>query len=137
MSTKSVKSVKNSLKFKAVPREGALTVRVGVKKYVLPLEARILSGDGYLFLSFSALSELFRVNETGLTAMAFDADASDAYEKLNPGRRRSRRKGSAPAELPAELAKALQAIPEGFRLGFDASGTPRLVKTRNRRKKGA
>ncbi|MCW5942922.1 MAG: hypothetical protein KIS66_11865 [Fimbriimonadaceae bacterium] len=137
MSTKNVKSVKNSLKFKAVPREGALTVRVGVKKFVLPLEARILSGDGYLFLSFSALSELFRVSERGLTAMAQDADATEAYEKLNPGRRRSRRKGAAPAELPEDLAKALSAIPEGFRLGFDANGAPRLVKTRNRRKKNA
>lgn len=136
---KNVKTVKNSLKFKATPKEGAITVRVGVKKFVVPLEARMLHEDGYLFLSFSALSELFRVDERGLSAMKADEDATEAYTKLNPGRRSRKKKGAASAEveLPAELAKALSGIPAGYRLGFDANGNPRLVKQRQRRKKKA
>ncbi len=134
---KNVKTVKNSLKFKATPKEGAITVRVGVKKFVVPLEARMLHEDGYLFLSFSALSELFRVDDRGLHAMKPDEDATDAYAKLNPGRRSRKKKGGAEVELPAELAKALSGIPAGYRLGFDANGNPRLVKQRQRRKKKA
>jgi hypothetical protein len=55
---KNVKSLKNSLKFKAAPKSGVLTVRVGVKKYVLPVDARMIAGDGYLFLSFGSSSEI-------------------------------------------------------------------------------
>jgi hypothetical protein len=131
---KTVKSVKNSLKFKANVKDGILSVRVGVKKYALPVQARILSDGEFMFLSFTASSELYRIDGKKLTAMPNDEDATAAYTALNPGRSRRRgRRRNVPA-LPAALEEALRNIPAGYRLGFDATGTPRLVKRRQRRK---
>lgn len=132
---KNVKSVKNSLKFKAQPKAGILSVRVGVKKYNLPVEARILSDEGYIFLSFPASSELFRIKDKQLEAMAPEADASGAYTALNPAKKRARKRRNAQAEVPTEIADALKKIPRGYRLGFGANGEPRLVRTRTRTKK--
>lgn len=131
--SRTVKNVKNSLKFKAQQKPGLLTVRVGVKKYVLPVEARILSSSDYIFLSFPASSELYQVKNKQLNAMAGTADASAAFEALNPGRRRRGRRAAAAATMPKEVAEALAKIPAGFKLGYDASGKPRLVKKRTRK----
>lgn len=128
---KNVKSVKNSLKFKAQPRSGALSVRIGVKKYTVPVDARILSDGEYLFLSFPAVSELFHIEGKELSAMPGDADATDAYAALNPGRKRGRRRASS-VEMPSDLEVALKAIPSGYKIGYDADGRPRLVRKRNR-----
>lgn len=133
--SKSVKSVKNSLKFKANVKPGLLSVRVGTKKYVLPVPVRILNDGDFIFLSFSASSEMYRIKNKQLSAMKADEDASDAYAVLNPGRKKASRKRSAAVELPAALADALKRVPVGFKLGYDASGQPRLVKRRERRKK--
>lgn len=132
--SRTVQNVKNSLKFKAHQKPGLLTVRVGVKKYVLPVEARILTSADHIFLSFPASSELYQVKNKQLTAMAGSADATAAYESLNPGRKRRGRKASAGASMPAEIAEALAKIPAGFKLGYDANGKPRLVKKRTRTK---
>lgn len=131
MNKKSVQSVKNSLKFKAQPRAGVLSVKVGVKKYSVPVDARILSDTDYIFLSFPACSELFRIHDRELEAMKPEEDATEAYNALNPGRRRGRKRAPMPS-LPNELAEALKGIPAGFKIGYDASGVPRLVRKRNR-----
>jgi len=130
---KTVQSVKNSLKFKAQPKAGILSVRVGVKKYPVPVEARILSNGEYIFLSFPACSELFKVDNRQLSAMPADADATEAYAALNPGKRRGRRRGQ--VNLPPELEQALKNIPQGYKLGYDAEGNVRLVRKRTRRDK--
>lgn len=130
MANKTVQSVKNSLKFKATPRGGLISVRVGVKKYVVPVEARLIAGDGYLFLSFPAVSELFKVGGKTLTAMSSKDNANDAYEKLNPRSKGRRRRSS--VEMPSQLADALKNLPAGYRLGYSPDGTPKLVKTRKR-----
>jgi len=132
--SRTVKNVKNSLKFKAQPKEGLLTVRVGVKKYVLPVEARILSGANHIFLSFPASSELYQVKNKQLSPMAPTVDATAAFTELNPGRKRRGRRTAAAAAMPKEVAEALAKIPAGFKLGYDASGKPRLVKKRTRTK---
>ena len=133
--SRSVKNVKNSLKFKAQVKEGLLTVRVGVKKYVLPVEGRILSGPDHLFLSFPASSELYEIKGKELVPMSGNADASAAFNSLNPGRKRRGRRAGSEASMPSELADALSKIPAGYKLGYDASGKPRLVKKRMRRSK--
>lgn len=137
MVKKTAKEVKNSLKFKVAPKKGLLTVRVGVKKYTLPVEARLLSGDKHLFLSFSASSELYEVVDGKLAAMEGSADGSEAFAALNPSKSRggSRRRRSTP-ELPSELADALNKIPAGHKLVMDLkTGQWRLAKKRNRKKK--
>jgi len=131
LANRSVQTVKNSLKFKAHPKSGILSVKVGVKKYQIPVEARMLSGEGYMFLSFTACSELYKIENRSLKAMAADEDASEAFENLNPSKRRGRRKG-AHVEMPPALADALKNLPSGFKLGYASDGTPKLVKTRKR-----
>jgi hypothetical protein len=130
---KNVQSVKNSLKFKAQEKTGVLSVKVGVKKYSVPVRARMLSGGEYLFLSFPASSELYKVAGKELQPMDREADAGDAFTALNPGKRRGRRR-SAAAAMPPELEAALKALPAGYKLGYTLDGTPKLVKTRKRGK---
>jgi len=130
---KTVQSVKNSLKFKAQPKPGILSIKVGVKKYSVPVEARMLSNGDYLFLSFPASSELYKIENKALAPLPSNADASDAHSALTPKRRRGRRKASG-VEMPAELAAALKSLPNGFKLGYSSDGTPKLVKARARRK---
>ncbi len=132
---KNVRNVKNSLKFKAQVKPGALSVKIGVKKYNVPVDARILSSGEYLFLSFPACSELFEIKNKQLEAMPGEADAADAFIALNPTRKRGRKRSSK-AELPDDLANALRNIPEGYKLGYDAGRNFRLVKKRTRNKKG-
>jgi hypothetical protein len=126
---KTVQNVKNSLKFKARVKQDSISVRVGVKKYSLPIQARILGGGEYLFLSFPACSELFRVRDNRLEPMAQTEDASEAFEILSPPAPKRTRRSPA-AKLPASLESALRDIPEGYRLGYDAGGRPRLVRIR-------
>lgn len=132
---KTVQNVKNSLKFKAQEKEGVLSIKVGVRKYAVPVKARMLSGQDYLFLSFPASSELYKVTTKELTPLDKDGDASEAYDALNPGKRRGRRRRGS-VEMPAELAEALRNIPQGYKLGYNADGSPKLVRTRRRGKAG-
>jgi hypothetical protein len=135
---KNVQKVKNSLKFKTEEREGLLTIRFGVKKLVVPHKVRMLSDGKYMFLSFTASSELYKIEGKQMKAMPKTAEAGDAYEQLNPGKRGKRgRKGRASAAVSPELAAALSSIPAGFRLGYGPDGSIKLVKTRVRTKKGA
>jgi hypothetical protein len=129
---RTVQSVKNSLKFKAQPRSGILSLKIGVKKYAVPVEARMISGGSYLFLSFPAVSELFKVENKDLIPLPSGEDATEAYGELNPTRRRGRRRSKS-VNMPPELAEALKGVPSGYKLGYGADGTPKLVKTRKRR----
>ena len=130
-SHRSVQNVKNSLKFKAQPKAGILSVKVGVKKYQIPIEARLISGEDYLFLSFPACSELFQVEGRTIRAMEAEEDASVAYDRLNPHKRKGKRRGSH-VEMPPALAEALKNLPTGFKLGYGNDGVPKLVKSRKR-----
>jgi hypothetical protein len=129
--SKSVQSVKNSLKFKAQPKPGILSVKVGVKKFSVPVEARMLSNGEYVFLSFPASSELYRVENRQLQTMSGDVDATEAFTALNPKKRRGRRRAST-VSMPPALAEALKSLPAGYKLGYGADGSPKLVRTRKR-----
>jgi hypothetical protein len=131
---KTVQSVKNSLKFKATPKSGILSIKIGVKKYSVPVEARMRSNGEYLFLSFPSSSELYKVDGKELAPLAANADAAEVQAALTPKRRRGRRNRE-PVDMPAELAAALKSLPAGFKLGYGTDGTPKLVKTRVRRAK--
>lgn len=130
---KTVKSVKNSLKFKTDAKPGLLTVRVGVKKLVLPVEARMLQGGDYMFLSFGASSEIYKIEGKALKALDGNADGTGAYEALTPKRRKTRRGRRVNVEMPEELKAALAKVPAGYKLVPGPDGY-RMVKTRNRGK---
>jgi len=134
--SKTVQNVKNSLKFKAQEKEGILSIKVGVRKYALPVKARILNNGDYLFLSFPASSELYKVDAHQLHPLAKDEEAGDAFNVLNPGRR-TRRRRSGDLVLPPEIAEMLKALPAGTKLGYGPDGTPKLVRSRNRGPKGS
>jgi hypothetical protein len=129
---RTVQSVKNSLKFKAAPKAGILSIKIGVKKYSVPVEARMLSNGEFVFLSFPASSELYKITEKELSALDAKKDASDAHSALTPKRRRGRRRRES-VEMPAELAAALKNLPSGYKLGYGADGSPKVVKMRTRR----
>ncbi len=133
---KTVKNVKNSLKFKATSKSGLLSIKIGVKKYTVPAEARMLSNDGYLYLSFPATSELYKVEGGTLTVIKDDAVASEALAALTPKRRGRKKAAQAEATLSPAVLEALRAIPAGHKLIPTADGGYRLVRTRVRRKKG-
>lgn len=128
---KTVQSVKNSLKFKAQPKGGILSVKIGVKKYSVPIEARMLSNGSYVFLSFPASSELYQVQNKEMHPMPSDGEATEAFLALNPSKKRGRRKGPA-ISMPNELAEALKSLPAGYKLGYGSDGSPKLVRTRKR-----
>jgi hypothetical protein len=130
---KSVQNVKNSLKFKVSPKSGILSVKVGVKKFALPVDARMLSNGDYLFLSFTASSELYTIDCKELKAMPSEVDATPAFQALNPSKRRGRRRREQ-MQMPADLAEALKGLPAGYKLGYNADGTPKLVRVRTRKK---
>lgn len=131
---RTVQSVKNSLKFKASPKEGILSIKIGVKKYNVPVEARMLSNGDFVFLSFPASSELYKITNKELGALDANADATEALASLTPKKKRGRRKRES-VEMPSELANALKNLPAGFKLGYGADGSPKLVKTRTRKSK--
>jgi hypothetical protein len=135
--SKTVQKVKNSLKFKAEEKEGLLTIRYGVKKFVVPHKVRMLCDGKNMFLSFTASSELYEVNGKGLKAMEKSADATDAYTNLNPGRKRrgAGRKSRTSVAMDPALEALLKSLPDGYRLGYGPDGAPKLVKTRVRSKK--
>lgn len=133
--SKNVQSVKNSLKFKAAEKSGVLSVKVGVKKYTLPVTARMLSNGEFLFLSFPASSELYKVNGKTIVAMDKAEDATEAHKLLDPGKRPRGTKAAATSDIPAELVAALKGIPSGMKLVYDKGGNPKLVKARKRRAK--
>jgi len=132
---KTVQNVKNSLKFKAQEKDGVLSIKVGVRKFAVPVKARMISGSDYLFLSFPASSELYRVDKNELQPLPKDADATEAFDALNPGKKRTRRRAGG-VSMPPELAEALKSLPAGYKLGYGADGTPKLVRSRRRGKKG-
>jgi hypothetical protein len=134
---KTTQNVKNSLKFRAKPKSGLLSVRVGVKKYTLPVDVRLIAGGDYMFVSFGQVSEIYKLDSGKLVAMDSEANAEDAYNALSPmaKKRGTRRRSS--QEMPEELAAALSMIPPGYKLGYDSTGKARLVKLRTRKSKKA
>ncbi|HEY3781047.1 MAG TPA: hypothetical protein VGL56_08200 [Fimbriimonadaceae bacterium] len=128
---RNVRNVKNSLKFKAQPRPGLISVKIGTRKYTVPGDARMITNGKYIFLSFPACSELFEIKGKDLVGMEPETDATEAYALLNPSKKRTRRKAHS-APLPEEVAEALKNIPPGYKIGYGPEGTPRLVRKRSR-----
>ena len=132
---KSIEKTKSALKLKAQPKEGALTLRLGVKKVVLPFEVRMLKSDEFLFVHLPPNAGLFQFDGKALKAVSTDAEAEKASASFRKPRKRRGARAKKAAVLPDALAKALSQVPDGYKLGYDGNGTPRLVKTRVRAKK--
>ncbi|MCC6402385.1 MAG: hypothetical protein IT207_00065 [Fimbriimonadaceae bacterium] len=123
-----------SLKLRALPKKNALSVRVGTHKYTLPFEAKILSGDKYVFVHIPPSAMLMKLDGKSLAPVTSEEEAKEASTSFRKTRSKPARKSTKKApELPAELQNLLGKIPAGYRLDVSRDGTPRIVRTRNRK----
>lgn len=137
MASKSLDKIKAGLKLRTESKEGALTFRMGVKKHVLPFEARTIQSDEYVFLHIPPAAEIFKITKEGLVVVDDADEAAKAQQSFRRRRRGKGRRGASAAsvEVPKELEEALKkTIPAGYKLGFNPDGSPKLVKMRKRRK---
>lgn len=131
---KSVEKTKSSLKLRTQAREGALTLRLGVKKYVLPFEVRLLTSNEYVFVHIPPCAEIMKVGKGGLEVVTDSASAEEAAKSFRKGRKRAAGRSSSKLELPSDVVAALNKIPPGYKIGYDNDGSVKLVRTRKRRK---
>lgn len=127
------KSAKNSLKFKAGVKTNLVSVKVGAKKFVVPVQARLLSNDEFAFVSFSAVSELYKIDGKTLVPVTSNADATEAHKQLDRPSHKKKGKGRRTTEMPTEVSELLKKIPHGTKLVAGPDGSYRLVRTRRRR----
>lgn len=129
----SIANAKNSIKRNAPERDRILTVRDGQKKYVLPIKARMIAGDGFLYISIPAMTEIFRTDGRNAVLIGADEDGGAAAAALSAPAKTTARKGrrSAAPAVPDEL---LSMIPAGHRLVHGPDG-PRFAKVRGARQK--
>lgn len=131
---RTIEKIKSALKLKATPKTGALTLRMGVKKYVLPFEVRILKSDEYLFVHLPPNAGVFSFDGKALKEVNDSAMGEKAVASFKSRRKRRGSRDGGSVDMPTELSSALSKIPSGYKLGYDGDGNPRLVKTRTRRK---
>src|SRR5690606_17050570 len=125
----STNKLKAALKLKTNARQGALSLRLGAKKYTLPFEVRLVQGENFVFVHVPPAAEIMKITPDGLSVVENDNEATQANEEFKKSRRKKRSGGGgrASAEVPEELRAALAKIPSGYRLVTDASGQARLV----------
>lgn len=132
-----INATKQALKLKADEKENSLSLRLGVKKHLLPITPKVLFSEEYVFVHVPSQAEILKVTENGLEVVTSDEEAAKAAASFKKGRgARSARKQSASLPLPGELADALSKVPAGYKLAFGPDGSPRIVRTRTRKKKG-
>jgi len=131
---KSIEKTKSALKLRtsAVPK--ILTLKVKGKKHVLPIEARLIESDEYVFIHIPPTAEIFQIGTEGLKLVTSDDGAEAAVTSFRKSRRRQATAGGKAPKVPAELASILSKIPAGYKLGYGPDGAPKLIKTRKRNK---
>ncbi|MCE9559890.1 MAG: hypothetical protein K8R88_13185 [Armatimonadetes bacterium] len=132
---KTVSQIEKALKLKAQPKSGAISVKLGAKKFTLPFEVRFLSSKEFIFVHVPPCAGIFSV-EGSIAKQVESVDQAEAATKSfrSPSKRAKRAgaKGRGTVEMPDELSAALSKIPAGYKLVSDKKGT-RLVKTRTRK----
>lgn len=135
MMDKSAQNVIRSLRARIPKKPGSVVVRIGAKRYELPTDVQVAGSERYGFVVVPPLIGLYRIEGRDLKAMEPTEDASEAFAELSGQSARKPGRPKAIRELPDVLKEALRQIPEGYRIGYDPDGTPKLVRKRNRRKR--
>jgi hypothetical protein len=132
---KSVEQIEKALKLKAQSKPGSITIRVGVKKYVLPFDARVLTSKDFMFVHIPPAAGIFSIGgkEAGHISEVAKAEEAAKSFRSRKGRGAAKRSGKGSVEVPDDVKAALAKIPAGYKLVNDAKGA-RLVKTRARSK---
>lgn len=133
-----IKSLKNSIKRAAGLESGRIKLQSSKKSFAIPVEARIIETEGYVYLTLPMSTGIYRKDEQkGLVQLAdtmsapgdLVAQMTAATEKGPKGAK----KGAGPG-IPEELVKKLaDSIPSGYKLGLK-NGELTLVKARAPRK---
>lgn len=131
---KTIEKTKSALKLRTQAKTGVLTLRLGTKKYTLPVEARLITSSEFVFLHIPPTAEIMKIDSGSLAVVEDMATAEKAVASFRQRRKRAGGRGAKSTEMPSELASALSKIPAGFRLGYGPDGKPKLVKTRKRSK---
>lgn len=133
---RSIEKIIFGLKLRTERIQDTLTFKVGVKKYTLPFETRIIKSDDYLFIHVPPAAEIMKITKSGLEVITKASDAEDAVKSFKKSRKRKKRTTKVVA-MPAEVESALSKIPAGYKLGYDLDGNLKMVKTRTRKKAAA
>lgn len=131
---KSVEQVVKALKLKAQATPNVMSLRLGVKKYALPFEARLLKSNEYVFVHVPPSAQLFKIGKDGLTEVKTAAEAREATASFRQTRKRGGRRGGASGsgfELPESLLSELKKLPAGMKLAYDG-GNAKVFKARKR-----
>lgn len=130
---KNIDKVKSGLKLRTAAKDGALSLKLGVRKVQLPFETRLIQSDEYIFIHVPPSAEIFKIDGKRLVMVTTDEEAEKAVNSFKKSRKRTRRPSAKSVDLPTELESALSKLPAGYKLGYDADGNPRVVKTRTRK----
>lgn len=131
---KTIEKTKAALKLRTSATPRILTLKVKGKKHVLPIEARLIESDEYVFIHIPPTAEIFQILPDGLKIVTSDEGADAAVAAFRKARRRQAGPEGKGPVVPPELASILSKIPAGYKLGYGADGSPKLIKTRRRNK---
>lgn len=134
---KSLEQTKSALKLRTTPRDGALTLRLGVRKYVLPFEVRLLQSEEFVFVHIPPSAEILQVVDGELKIVEDLATAEKAAGTFRKTRKKASPgagKAAKNSDVPSDVMEALSKIPSGYKVGYDAEGKPKLIRTRKRGK---
>lgn len=129
---KSLEKIKAGLKLRTQPTDG-LSLRIGTRKFDLPFEVRTIKSDEYIFVHIPPNAEILKFEGKEVRIVADEAEAEAASSSFRKRRKRGRTP-KAPADIPPDIKDLLQKIPAGYKISYNPDGSPKIVKTRTRRK---
>lgn len=130
---KTLGKIKSGLKLRTQSVEGALSIKIGTKRYELPFETRLIRSEDHVFVHIPPTAEILKIE--GKT-VAIVTDVSEAETAVAGFRKRRKRAtaAKAPAVIPGEIRDLLQKIPAGYKIAYGSDGQPKVVRSRRRRK---
>lgn len=134
--SKSQDKVITGLKLRAQPKDGVLSLRVGVRKYTLPFQAKLLVSEDYLFVHLPSEADIFKIEDKEIVLVDSLEEAQKASASFRKTRKQSAPKARSEVSLPGDLLSALAKVPEGYKIGYGPDGNPKLVRKRKRGSSG-
>lgn len=134
--SKSQDKVITGLKLRAQPKDGVLSLRVGVRKYTLPFQAKLLVSEDYLFVHLPSEADIFKIEDKEIVLVDSLEEAQKASASFRKTRKQSTPKARSEVSLPGDLLSALAKVPEGYKIGYGPDGNPKLVRKRKRGSSG-
>lgn len=132
---KSAEQIIRSLKNRAQPASKLISIRLGVRKHVLPFEVRVLKSNDYVFVHIPPTAALMKITKKGLETVGSATEAQAAQQSFRQSRKRTKRttsRAGTGVQVPQNVLDALKKIPSGYKLSYDGKGNVRVFKARRR-----